>query len=83
MIYLPLVALLVTSLFSCSPNQRGASIHSDLEQIDGKGLVILEGVTLVDGTGYPPRYNSVVVLKDERILTITDKAKYTPIYPKD
>ena len=65
------------------PNQRGTPIHSDLEQIDGKGLVILEGATLVDGTGSPPRYNSVVVLKDERILTITDKAKYTPIYPKD
>jgi imidazolonepropionase-like amidohydrolase len=83
LIYLALVALLVTSLFSCFPNQIVASIQSDLEQIDGKGFVILEGATLVDGTGSPPRYNSVVVLKDERILTVTDKAKYTTIYPKD
>ena len=83
LIYLTLVAILVTSLLSCSPNQILASIQSDIEQMDGKGFVILQGATLIDGTGSPPRYNSVVVLKDDRILTVTDKAKYTTIYPTD
>ena len=83
LIYLALVAILVTPLLSCSPNQILASIQSDLEQMDGKGFVILQGATLIDGTGSPPRHNSVVVLKDDRILTVTDKAKYTTIYPKD
>jgi imidazolonepropionase-like amidohydrolase len=82
LIYLTLVALLVISLFSCSPNQTFASIQSDLEKIDAKGLVILEGASLIDGTGSPPRNDSVVVLKDERILTVTDKGSYTT-YPKD
>jgi imidazolonepropionase-like amidohydrolase len=83
LIYLALVAILVTPLLSCSPNQILASIQSDLEQMDGKGFVILQGATLIDGTGSPPRHNSVVVLKDDRILTVTNKAKYTTIYPKD
>jgi imidazolonepropionase-like amidohydrolase len=82
LIYLTLVALLVISLFSCSPNQTFASIQSDSEKIDAKGLVILEGASLIDGTGSPPRNDSVVVLKDERILTVTDKGSYTT-YPKD
>ena len=82
LIYLTLVALLVISLFSCSPNQTFASIQSDLEKIDAKGLVILEGASLIDGTGSPLRNDSVVLLKDERILTVTDKGNYTT-YPKD
>ena len=82
LIYLTLVALLVIFLFSCSPNQTFASIQSDLEKIDAKGLVILEGASLIDGTGSPPRNDSVVLLKDERILTVTDKGNYTR-YPKD
>jgi imidazolonepropionase-like amidohydrolase len=82
LIYLTLVALLVIFLFSCSPNQTFASIQSDLEKIDAKGLVILEGASLIDGTGSPPRNDSVVLLKDERILTVTDKGNYTT-YPKD
>jgi imidazolonepropionase-like amidohydrolase len=82
LIYLTLVALLVISLFSCSPSQIFASIQSDLEKIDAKGLVILEGASLIDGTGSPPRNDSVVVIKDERILTVTNKGSYTT-YPKD
>jgi imidazolonepropionase-like amidohydrolase len=82
LIYLILVALLVILLFSCSPNQTFASIQSDLEKIDAKGLVILEGASLIDGTGSPPRNDSVVILKDERILTVTDRGNYTD-YPKD
>src|SRR5215210_259769 len=82
LIYLTLVALLVISLFSCSPNQTFASIQSDLEKIDAKGLVILEGASLIDGTGSPSRNDSVVILKDERILTVTDRVNYTK-YPKD
>jgi imidazolonepropionase-like amidohydrolase len=82
LIYLTLVSLLVISLFSCSPSQIFASIQSDLEKIDAKGLVILEGASLIDGTGSPPRNDSVVVIKDERILTVTDKGSYTT-YPKD
>ncbi|MDQ4022819.1 MAG: amidohydrolase family protein [Thermoproteota archaeon] len=81
-IYLILVALLVILLFSCSPNQTFASIQSDLEKIDAKGLVILEGASLIDGTGSPPRNDSVVILKDERILTVTDRGNFTD-YPKD
>ncbi|HZA62030.1 MAG TPA: amidohydrolase family protein [Nitrososphaeraceae archaeon] len=81
-IYLILVALLVILLFSCSPNQTFASIQSDLEKIDAKGLVILEGASLIDGTGSPPRNDSVIILKDERILTVTDRGNYTD-YPKD
>jgi imidazolonepropionase-like amidohydrolase len=82
LIYLTLVSLLVISLFSCSPSQIFASIQSDLEKIDAKGLVILEAASLIDGTGSPPRNDSVVVIKDERILTVTDKGSYTT-YPKD
>src|SRR5919106_337924 len=82
LIYLILVALLVIFLFSCSPNQTFASIQPDLEKIDAKGLVILEGASLIDGTGSPPRNDSVVILKDERILTVTDRGNYTD-YPKD
>ncbi|HEX2124320.1 MAG TPA: amidohydrolase family protein [Nitrososphaeraceae archaeon] len=82
LVYMTLVALFVISLFSCSPNQTFASIQSDLEKIDAKGLVILEGASLIDGTGSPPRNDSVVILKDERILTVTDKGNYT-MYPRD
>jgi hypothetical protein len=74
LIYLTFVVLLVILLFSCSPNQTFASIQSDLDKIDAKGLVILEGASLIDGTGSPPRNDSVVVLKDEQRIQKTQRS---------
>ena len=36
----------------------------------GEGLLVLEGATLIDGTGTAPREDSVVVVDDNRILRV-------------
>ena len=56
-----LAATLLFALASCSPPE---------ELIDGEGIVVLEGATVVDETGATPRFEAVVVLQNERILKV-------------
>ena len=42
------------------------------EQLEGDGLIVLEGATLIDGTGSAPRPDAVVVIDGTKILRVGD-----------
>jgi hypothetical protein len=44
--------------------------------INGKGIAILEGATLIDGTGTPPKPNSVIAIARNKIIDVTDTVRY-------
>lgn len=49
------------------------------ELLQGENLVVLEGATLIDGTGAEPQPNSVIVIDGDRILKIGKVGDFT--YP--
>jgi len=52
-----------------------------VELLTGQGLVVLEGATLIDGSGAQPRPRSVVVIRGGRILAVGTAGSYR--YPDD
>ena len=44
-------------------------------------MLILEGVTIIDGTGNPPMLSSSIAIKDGKIIYIGEKGKFK--YPDD
>jgi imidazolonepropionase-like amidohydrolase len=52
-------------------------------KLDGKGVVILRGATVIDGTGSVPKPNTVVIVNGSKIvnvLTAADDSKYHDYY---
>ena len=50
-------------------------------KLDGKGVVILTGATIIDGTGSAPKPNAAVIVNDNKIVdVITDDSKYDDYY---
>lgn len=45
-------------------------------KINGKGIVILEGATLIDGTGTPPKPDSVIVINRNKIVDVSDTIRF-------
>ena len=60
-------------------NDTYTSKHS----VDGKGVVILRGATVIDGTGSVPKPNAVVIVNGSKIVnvfTAADNSKYHDYY---
>jgi len=51
------------------------------ELIEGENLLILEGATLIDGTGAAPRHASAVIIDGSRILRVGEAGDFR--YPSD
>ncbi|HEY6885165.1 MAG TPA: amidohydrolase family protein [Nitrososphaeraceae archaeon] len=52
-------------------------------KLDGKGVVILRGATVIDGTGSVPKSNAVVIVNGSKIVnvfTAADNSKYHDYY---
>ena len=47
-----------------------AACSEPAEALVGEGLLVLEGATLINGTGTEPREDSVIVVDDDRILRV-------------
>jgi imidazolonepropionase-like amidohydrolase len=45
-------------------------------KINGKGIVILEGATLIDGTGTPPKPDSDIVINRNKIVDVSDTTRF-------
>ena len=45
-------------------------------RINGKGIVILEGATLIDGTATPPKSDSVIVINRNKIVDVSDTIRF-------
>lgn len=63
--------LLILLIFSVALNLW---CSREQAQIDGE-LLVLENVTLIDGTGAPPRQNTAIVIQGDRIVEIINKRK--------
>ena len=48
------------------------------EGVTGKGVLVLKGATLIDGTGAPPLPNALVVISDDKIVYAGPAGEYTP-----
>lgn len=46
------------------------------ELVEGDDLLVLSGVTLIDGTGAPPKENAVIVVLGDRILRVGAVGQY-------
>lgn len=57
------------------------SCQSAREQLEGDGLIVLEGATLIDGTGSTPRPRTVVVIDGAKILRVGPMGAFA--YPPD
>ena len=51
------------------------------EPIEGDDLLVLNGVTLIDGTGAAPRENTVIVVQGDRILRVGEVGQF--LFPND
>ena len=51
------------------------------ELVEGDDLLVLNGVTLVDGTGAAPRENTVIVVQGDRILRVGEVGQF--LFPND
>ncbi len=57
------------------------SCKQQVELIEGDSLVVLEGATLIDGTGASPIHNAVIVIKGDRIIRVGEAGNFR--YPND
>ena len=64
MLIRPLIAGALALALAC------AACGEPAEELVGKGLLVLEGATLIDGTGAEPREDSVIVVDGDRIRGI-------------
>jgi imidazolonepropionase-like amidohydrolase len=47
-----------------------------LHKYNGNEMLVLEGATLIDGTGASPKTDAVVVVYNDKITTVTNQANY-------
>lgn len=60
----PPIAIVLVLVLAC------AACGEPAEVLVGEGLLVLEGATLIDGTGTEPREDSVIVVAGDRILRV-------------
>ena len=51
------------------------------ERLEGEGLIVLEGATLIDGSGKEERSHSIVVIRGTHIFRVGDMGQYA--FPPD
>jgi imidazolonepropionase-like amidohydrolase len=75
-------ALDTTASFASNNNNNYTGKPSGLlSKLDGKGVVILRGATVIDGTGSSPKPHAVVIVNGNKIVNIlTNDSKYHDYY---
>ncbi len=66
------MAFLLFAIIGCSDRA---------ELLDGDSLTVLQGVTVIDGTGAEPREDAVIVIERDRIIAVGNVGEYR--YPAD
>jgi imidazolonepropionase-like amidohydrolase len=61
-------------IFSCTSNSALSSLNTI------NNYTILVGPTLIDGTGDPPKSNSVIIINGDRIVAVTNETEYYDQY---
>ena len=62
-------------------NNSAGKPSASFSKLDGKGVVILTGATVIDGTGNAPKPNATVIVNANKIVdVITDYSKYGDYY---
>lgn len=67
--------------FLSHDSSRVSSSSSLFQEIDGNETVtVLVGPTLIDGTGNLPKQNVVIIIKDNKIVAVTNQSEYHSKY---
>ena len=66
------IAFVLISMYGCTDRA---------EPLEGDSLTILQGVTVIDGTGAEPWEDAVIVIEGDRIIAVGDVGDYR--YPAD
>jgi imidazolonepropionase-like amidohydrolase len=62
-------------------NNNAGKPSASYSKLDGKGIVILTGAIVIDGTGNAPKPNAAVIVNAHKIVdVITDYSKYDDYY---
>jgi imidazolonepropionase-like amidohydrolase len=63
---------------SISQNGSSSSLFSSLslDIMNNDTISVLAGPTLIDGTGDPPKPNSVIIIKGNKIIAVTNETEY-------
>ena len=59
-----------TTFFASNSNNYASKPSVFYSKLDGKGVVILSGATVIDGTGSLPKPNAVVIVNGSRIVNV-------------
>jgi imidazolonepropionase-like amidohydrolase len=67
---------------SISQNGSSSSLFSSLslDIMNNDTISVLAGPTLIDGTGDPPKPNSVIIIKGNKIIAVTNETEYHDRY---
>src|SRR5918996_2892434 len=85
MVYIALLSLFIFSLtytMSLGATATGSSTVSNntslslLNKQNGNETLVLQGATLIDGTGTSPRTNAVIIIYDNKIIAVTNQTNY-------
>jgi imidazolonepropionase-like amidohydrolase len=72
-----------TAFFASNSNNYASKPPVLYSKLDGKGVVILRGATVIDGTGSIPKPNAVVIVNGNRIVNVftsAENSKYHDYY---
>lgn len=71
-----------TTYFANNSNNYASKPSVLYSKLDGKGVVILRGATVIDGTGNVPKPNAVVIVNGSKIVNVftADNSKYHDYY---
>src|SRR3712207_6225452 len=69
-----------SNIISTSISQNGSSSSLlsslSLDIMNNDTISVLAGPTLIDGTGDPPKPNSVIIIKGNKIIAVTNETEY-------
>jgi imidazolonepropionase-like amidohydrolase len=69
-----------TSYYNNLTSKLSATVYNKssllLSNTTDEKILVLEGATLIDGTGTTPKPNAVIIINDNRILEVTNESEY-------
>src|SRR5919106_6229541 len=80
-VYIALLSLFIFSLtytmsLGATDSTSSNTSLSLLNKQNGNETLVLQGATLIDGTGTSPKTNAVIIIYDNKIIAVTNQTNY-------
>src|ERR671925_2053512 len=69
----PVTVIFAGDLSSITPTTSSILLSSQATNDDEEPLLVLEGVTLIDGTANSPKPNSLIIIRGDKIAAVTNE----------